>query len=53
MTGRRVWLADLLGPLRYLGSCASCRRQFLSANVYVWITPFQSMLCDWCGREGR
>ena len=48
---RRVWLADLLGPLRYLGRCARCDRQFMSVNVYVWLQADGSKVCEVCHAE--
>lgn len=45
---RRKWLADLLGPLNYLGRCTKCAHQFLSVNVYVWIDADNRRYCERC-----
>ena len=48
MTYRRWWLADLLGPLRYLCKCIHCGSQFLSVNVYVYLGTNGALICAEC-----
>jgi len=50
----RRLLADLLGPLRYLGRCAGCGAQFLSRHdpVYTWTDRHARYCSALCAQKG-
>jgi prefoldin subunit 5 len=43
-------LGDVLGPLRYLGSCIECRTQFVSRNEAVVVIG-HGVHCKPCARK--
>lgn len=51
---RRVWLGDVLGPVRGAGCCARCHKQFLSRNCFVWVRGIDRIFCsERCAKLGE
>lgn len=48
---RKVWLADLLGSLTYLGQCFRCGVQFMSVNTYVYLCKQGARHCRSCSER--